>query len=176
MESVEAAVHFSQKSRICHTFELPSGNWLQHCSAQTSRWHKGSTQQCKLARRKCWGSVQQVCSEAECEAKNISFQCFQMFIYLPDWTHRGCPWLLVQIVTMEMTIYHGSCNIFKLTLKTNWLLKSHKFIPILHLLRIFFTSLSTHLRWVSCNLLISLPRPHAQVSVVRSVVKQPDSS
>lgn len=46
---------FCQKLRICHTFELPSGNWLQHCSAETSRWHKGSTQQCKLAGRKFEG-------------------------------------------------------------------------------------------------------------------------
>lgn len=37
MESVEEAAHFCQKLRICHTFELPSGNWMQRCSAQTSR-------------------------------------------------------------------------------------------------------------------------------------------
>lgn len=46
---------FVKKLRICHTLELPSGNWLQHYSGQTSRWHKGSTQQCKLARRKFEG-------------------------------------------------------------------------------------------------------------------------
>lgn len=38
---------------------------------------------------------------------------FQMFIYLPDWTHRDCRWLAVQIVSMEITIHQGSFNIFQ---------------------------------------------------------------
>lgn len=33
----------------------PSGNWLQRCSVQTSRWSKGCTQQCKLPGRKSEG-------------------------------------------------------------------------------------------------------------------------
>lgn len=51
MESVEAAVHFWSEIEDIS----PSGNWLQHCSVQTSRWRKWSTQQCKLAGRKSEG-------------------------------------------------------------------------------------------------------------------------
>lgn len=76
MESVDVAVYFSKKLRICHTFELPSGNWLQHRSAWTSRWHKGSTKQCKLVGRKFEGvsnkSARRLCTRPRTFHLNVT--------------------------------------------------------------------------------------------------------
>lgn len=90
MESVEAAVLFSQKLGISHTFQLPSGNWMQHCSVQTSRWQKASTQQCKLVGRKCKGVSNKSASRLNTSQEHF-ISMFPMFIYSPDWTHWGCP-------------------------------------------------------------------------------------
>ena len=90
MESVEAAVLFSQKLGISHTFQLPSGNWMQHCFGQTSRWHKASTQQCKLVGRKCKGVSNKSASRLNTSQEHF-ISMFHMFIYSPDWTHWGCP-------------------------------------------------------------------------------------
>lgn len=122
MESSEMAAAFLvEKLGICHTFELPSGNWLQHCSAQTSRWHKRSYSAMQISREEIWGSVQWVCSEPrKCEAENISFQCFKCsFIYLIGHGEVAAGWLRT-IVTMEMTVHQGSFNVFEPTLKTDW--------------------------------------------------------
>lgn len=126
MESVEMAAAFLVKKRkkklwVCHTFEFPSGNWLQHCSAQTSRWHKRSYSAMQISEEEIWGSVQWVCSEAwQGEAKNISFQCFKCsFIYLIG-RGEAVAGRLRKIVTVEMTVHQGGCNVFEPTLKANW--------------------------------------------------------
>lgn len=70
---------------------------------------------------------------------------FQMFIYLVDWTRRGCPWLVVQIVIMEITVHQGGFNISQVCSGDKSVLQAHKhkFIPVVHPLRMFFTSLSS---------------------------------
>lgn len=122
MESVEMAGAFLvKKLGICHTFELPSGNWLQHCSAQTSRWHKRSYSAMQISGEEIWGSVQWGCSEArKCEAEIISFQCFKCsFIYLIGHGEVAAGWLC-KIATVEMTVHQGSFNVCEPTLKTDW--------------------------------------------------------
>lgn len=77
----------------------------------------------QISGEEIWGSVQQVCSEAEFEAKNISFRCFRCsFIYqightevAPGWCKLS-PWKLPYI---EAVLTYS-----KPALKTNWCCKS----------------------------------------------------
>lgn len=104
MESEEVAMHFFvKKLRVCHTFELPSGNWLQHCSAQASRWHKGSTQQCKLAGRKFEGVSNKSAWRLNTRPRTFHFNVSNVHLFTrldtlslpPGWLCTSSPWKLL---------------------------------------------------------------------------------
>lgn len=61
----------------------PSGNWLQHRSARTSRWHKGSTHQSKWGGGKFEGVSSKSARRPKARPRTFHFNP-SAFIYLPD--------------------------------------------------------------------------------------------
>lgn len=61
----------------------PSGTWLQHRSARTSRWHKGSTQKSKLGGSKFEGVSSKSVRRPKARPRTFRFD-LSAFIYLPD--------------------------------------------------------------------------------------------
>lgn len=90
----------------------PSGNWLQHHSARTSRWHKGFTQQSKLGGRKFEGVSSKSVSEPQSKTKNISCRSFSLHLFTRLDTLRSPLAACAKIVAMEITIHQGNFNIF----------------------------------------------------------------
>lgn len=67
----------------------------------------------QIRREEIWGSVQQVCSEAWSEAKNISFRSFSLHLFTRLDTLRSPLAACAKIVAMEITIHQGNFNIFQ---------------------------------------------------------------
>lgn len=171
MESVGggSTFFFWQNLRTCQTCELPSGNWLQRCSFQTSRWHKGSAQQCKWAGR----SVHPACSEGWLWGQEHFILMSPILFSSQDWTHQSCPWLLVQMFSMEIKLFLTYANtvwrhVSVKRAQTQTASSQNMFSPSYQLRE-------KHLHRVFYNPSNPPPQAARQVCVVRSALRQPDS-